>query len=43
MEAIEKAAEIAADIIDRKAASNPELQKTLIVVRRFLEDEQVLC
>jgi hypothetical protein len=43
MEAIEEAAEIAAEIIDRKAASNPELQKTLIVVRRFLEDEQVLC
>ena len=43
MEAIEKAAEAAAEIIDRRAASNQELQKTLIAVRRFLEDHEVLC
>ena len=43
MEAIEEAAEAAAEIIDRKAASNPDLQKTLVIVRRFLEDQQVLC
>lgn len=43
MEAIEKAAESAEEIINRHAAANPELQKTLLLVRRYLEDEQVLC
>lgn len=43
MEAIEEAAKSAEEIIDRKAAANPELQKTLQIVREFLEDMRVLC
>lgn len=43
MEEIQKAAEIAQEIIDKQAASNPDIKKMMDIVHKFVQKEKVLC
>jgi len=43
MEEIEKAAEKAQDIIDKNAASSPNIKKMMDIVKKFVQDEKVMC
>jgi len=43
MEEIEKAAEEAQDIIDKNAASSPNIKKMMDIVKKFVQDEKVMC
>jgi hypothetical protein len=43
MEGIQKAAEIAQDIIDKQAAGDPSIKKMMSIVHTFIQKEKVLC
>lgn len=43
MESIEKAADLAQDIIDKEAATDPKTKTALSIVREFIETHKVLC
>lgn len=43
MEEIQKAAEKAQDIIDKNAASDPQIKKMMTIVHKFVQKEKVIC
>jgi hypothetical protein len=43
MEEIQKAAEKAQEIIDKKAASDPQIKVMMKIVHKFVQDERVIC